>query len=68
LNNNPTGTVSHIYVTSDGGASLDTIYSLIPLLAEHVQVVGPSQLINLVYQKEHHQFAQGDERRRVASV
>lgn len=39
VNEYPRGTATQIYVTSDGGANLDTIYSLIPLLEEHVQLV-----------------------------
>jgi len=46
INGYPRGTATQIYVTSDGGANLDTIYSLIPLLEEHVQVVEHSSLVS----------------------
>ncbi len=39
VNAYPPGTATQIYVTSDGGASFDTIASLVPLLEEHVQLV-----------------------------
>lgn len=39
VNGYPPGTATQIYVTSDGGASFDTIASLVPLLGEHVQLV-----------------------------
>ena len=35
-----TGTVSPIYITSDGGANLDIIDKLVAVLQDHVQVVG----------------------------
>lgn len=39
LNRYPKGTVSHIYLTSDGGATLGDLYDLVALLDEHVAVV-----------------------------
>lgn len=39
VNGYPPGTATQIYVTSDGGASFETIASLVPLLSEHVQLV-----------------------------
>ena len=40
LNSRPLGTVTAIYLTSDGGADLDDIIHLVDLLQEHVEVVG----------------------------
>lgn len=39
LNAYPKGTVSHIYLTSDGGAKLDDLYDLVKGLQEHVSIV-----------------------------
>jgi len=39
INGYPPGTVQQIYLTSDGGANLETIYSLVPLLEERVRMV-----------------------------
>ena len=45
------GTVAHIYLMSDGGASLDTLYSLVGMLDDHVEVVGATELVDLALQK-----------------
>jgi hypothetical protein len=45
INAYPPGTATQIYITSDGGANLDTIYSLIPLLDEHVQLVDDKGIV-----------------------
>jgi hypothetical protein len=47
----PRGSAVAIYLTSDGGANLDTVYSLIPLLAPHVSVVSHEALIDLALQR-----------------
>jgi len=39
LNGYPAGTVTHIYVTSDGGANIQDIYQLVAHLAPHVEIV-----------------------------
>jgi hypothetical protein len=44
LNDYAPGTVSAIYMTSDGGAHLDTLYKLVPLLGEHVVVTNQNNL------------------------
>ena len=44
------GTVTHIYLTSDGGASLDTLYDLVPLLDSHVSVVSPNVAVQMALQ------------------
>ena len=38
------GTVSAVYCTSDGGWNLATLYKLVALLGEHVEVVDHNQL------------------------
>lgn len=40
INGYKPGTVSPIYVTSDGGANLDIIDQLVAVLQDHVEVVG----------------------------
>ena len=34
----------HIYLTSDGGGHLDTLYNLVAQLGEHVEVVNQNQV------------------------
>ena len=51
VNSLPPGTVTWIYVTSDGGGGLDMIYDLVPSLEEHVEVVGHDLLIDLALQR-----------------
>jgi hypothetical protein len=46
----PLGAVAHIYMTSDGGASLEDFEALVPLLAPHVRVVSPNALADLALQ------------------
>lgn len=50
INSWPPGTISHIYMTSDGGAQLQDFVDLVPLLAEHVSVVDPDALSSLALQ------------------
>lgn len=40
VNGYPRGTVTQIYLTSDGGATLSDYFDLAELLAEHVEIVG----------------------------
>eukprot|EP01084_Bolivina_argentea_P316278 548182_1 len=47
----PLSTITQIYVTSDGGANLQMIYDLVPKLKEYVQIVSPTQLIDLALQR-----------------
>jgi len=51
LNEADKGTIRHIYLTSDGGASIDSIYSLIEKLDDHVKVVSGDALVKLAIQK-----------------
>jgi len=51
INGYPKGTVSHLYVTSDGGASLDLIYDMVEQLEEHVTLVTAQQLARMATQR-----------------
>lgn len=50
VNGYPAGTVTAIYLTSDGGGSLDNFYDLVPLLDEHVQVVNQDVVARMALQ------------------
>lgn len=52
INTYPLGTVTYIYLTSDGGANLDTYYNLVPLLEEHVQIVNARAVADLAVQSD----------------
>jgi len=39
------GSVSHLYVTSDGGADLELVYDMVRRLDAHVEIVGPRTLV-----------------------
>ena len=56
INGYPPGTVTHIYMTSDGGAKLTDFYDLAALLDEHVVIVNPNDLGELAVQSRgnHH--------------
>ena len=47
----PAGSVTYIYITSDGGGDLQMIYDMVPLLAAHVQVVDHETLTELALQR-----------------
>ena len=51
LNGNEVGTVSYIYLTSDGGASLAQFDALVPLLAPHVEVVDHNTIVAMALQR-----------------
>ena len=52
INSYAPGTVMHVYLTSDGGCSVASCFdALVPLLAPHVEVVGPGALADLALQK-----------------
>lgn len=51
LNGNARGTVSYIYLTSDGGASLTQFDDLVPLLADHVRVVDHNTIVSMALQR-----------------
>lgn len=50
INAYPRGTVSHIYMTSDGGANLADFGALAAALDEHVQIVPPGAVADLALQ------------------
>jgi len=50
INGYPKGTVSYIYMTSDGGAKLDDFYDLVQELDEHVQIVNHNAIANMALQ------------------
>merc|ERR1719244_45967 len=45
------GTVSHLYLTSDGGMNLPTLYTMIEMLNDHVKVVNHEELTEMARQK-----------------
>lgn len=51
LNHLPKGTVTWIYLTSDGGGNINNIYSLVSQLDEHVLVVNHEVLVDLAQQR-----------------
>merc|ERR1711904_316786 len=52
VNGYPKGTVGHIYMTQDGGATLQTLYDLVPLLGEHVEIVNHNVIADMAIQRE----------------
>jgi len=52
INEAEKGTILHIYLTSDGGASIDSLYSLADRLEDHVKIVSGDALVKLAVQKE----------------
>lgn len=56
INDYPPGTVCYIYLTSDGGADLDSFYNMVPYLDQHVQIVSHETLTDLALQ--HHKALQ----------
>lgn len=51
LNTLPQGSVTWIYLTSDGGGHLDNVYDLVSKLDEHVLVVNHEVLTDLAFQR-----------------
>ena len=41
------GTVSHLYLTSDGGMNLNTLYNMTKLLGDHVELVNHNTLADM---------------------
>jgi len=52
INNYPKGTVSHIYLTSDGGANLGLLYDMVQQLDEHVQIVNHNVIVEMALQSK----------------
>ena len=51
VNHLPLGSVTWIYITSDGGGHLDNLYELVAQLDEHVSVVDQETLIDMAIQR-----------------
>ncbi len=51
INHLPRGTISWLYLTSDGGGSLQMIYDLVAKLYGHVEVVSHETLTNLAIER-----------------
>ena len=45
------GSVSHLYLTSDGGMNLPTLYTMIDMLEDHVKIVNHEELTEMARQK-----------------
>ena len=45
------GSVSHLYLTSDGGMNLQVLYTMIDMLEDHVKVVNHEELTEMARQK-----------------
>ena len=51
INGYPAGTVSHLYLTSDGGMNLPTIYTMLDMLEDHVRIVNHEELTEMARQR-----------------
>ena len=51
INNLPPGTATHIYLTSDGGATIDSLYEMVEMLGEDVEVLSAGQIVDVAVQK-----------------
>ena len=51
INGYTKGTVGHLYLTSDGGMNLPTLYKMIDMLENHVKVVNHEELTEMARQK-----------------
>ena len=51
INGYSPGTVSHLYLTSDGGMNLPTLYKMIDLLDSHVKIVNHEELTEMARQR-----------------
>ena len=54
INSYPPGTVSNVYITSDGGANLDLIYEMVGYLDEHVKLVNQNVVIKMALESKKH--------------
>lgn len=48
----PRGSVGHVYLTSDGGASLESLYEMVALLEDHVSVVDHETLADMALERD----------------
>ena len=51
INGYDPGSVSHLYLTSDGGMNLPTLYTMIDMLGDHVKIVNHEELTEMARQK-----------------
>jgi len=51
INSYAPGSVSHLYLTSDGGMNLPTLYTMVGLLDSHVKVVNHEELTEMARQR-----------------
>ena len=51
ITNYPPGTVTHLYLTSDGGLNLPMLYRMIDMLGDHVKVVNHEELTEMARQR-----------------
>ena len=51
INNYNQGSVSHLYLTSDGGMNLPTLYKMVEMLENHVKVVNHEELTEMARKK-----------------
>jgi hypothetical protein len=47
INKYPKGTVSHLYITTDGGWKFDDLYDMVDLLDDHVEITNHQNLIEM---------------------
>ena len=51
INGYPKGSVSHLYLTSDGGMNLEILHTMIDQLDDHVKIVNHEELTEMARQK-----------------
>merc|ERR1719348_860190 len=51
INGYPAGTVTHLYLTSDGGMNLPTIYTMLDMLEDRVRIVNHEELTEMARQR-----------------
>ena len=51
INGYDQGSISHLYLTSDGGMNLPTLYKMVQMLENHVKVVNHEELTEMARQK-----------------
>ena len=51
INGYARGSVSHLYLTSDGGMNLETLFNMVGMLEEHVKIVNHEELTEMARQK-----------------
>jgi len=54
INEYEKGSVTHLYLTSDGGMNLPTLYKMIGLLEDHVKIVNHEELTEMARQRVSH--------------